>query len=123
MPRRSTPIHLMRMMTMLIRIICMSNIVQDCRSPEGEVVALIDAAIIALRFASRGRVARYTATTLHNWDTAQAHFGETMGAFAACQIKGHEHHLLDYIRELEQQLDRYRHDDSSIMRAMQRITV
>lgn len=50
---------------------------------------------------------------------ASAHFGEIQGSLAACQIKGHEHHLLDKIREQERVLESYRSDDGQIMRAMQ----
>jgi hypothetical protein len=35
---------------------------------------------------------------------AAEHFGGTMGALAACQIKGHEHFLVREIRELERQV-------------------
>lgn len=49
---------------------------------------------------------------------AAEHFGGTMGALAACQIKGHEHNLLAVIREQEAELAVHRIEDGHIMRAM-----
>lgn len=50
---------------------------------------------------------------------AAAHFGGHQGSLAACQIKGHEHHLLDKIREQEAELAEYRGEDNAILRALQ----
>lgn len=49
---------------------------------------------------------------------AAEHFGKD-GATPACKIKSHEGHLVTYIRELEDQIERYRADDSHVMRSIQ----
>jgi hypothetical protein len=48
---------------------------------------------------------------------AGEHFGKD-GDFPACKIKSHEGHLVHYIRTLEDQLERYRNEDSDVMRSM-----
>lgn len=48
---------------------------------------------------------------------AAEHFGKD-GDLTACRIKSHEGHLITYIRELEGQIERYRNDDSHVMRSM-----
>jgi hypothetical protein len=48
---------------------------------------------------------------------AAEHFGKD-GDTPICQIKSHEGHLATYIRKLEDQLERYRNDDSHVMRSM-----
>ena len=50
---------------------------------------------------------------------AGEHFGGFEGALAACQIKGHEHGLLQLVRELEAQLRRYREEADPLTRAME----
>lgn len=50
---------------------------------------------------------------------AAEHFGGSLLDMAACQIKGHEHHLIAIIREQEQQLAKYRNEDGKILRAME----
>lgn len=49
---------------------------------------------------------------------AQSHFGSDESKMPGCQLKGHERHLVDYIRDLEDQLDGYRADDSHVMRSI-----
>lgn len=49
---------------------------------------------------------------------AQSHFGSDETKEVACRLKGHEQHLVDYIRDLEAQLDSYRADDSHVMRSI-----
>jgi hypothetical protein len=48
---------------------------------------------------------------------AGIHFGADQAATCACVLP-HERHLVDHIRDLEAQLDRYRADDSSVMRSI-----
>lgn len=48
---------------------------------------------------------------------AASHFGAD-GDVPACKIKAHETYLVNYIRDLEQQLARYRVDDSDVMRSI-----
>ena len=50
---------------------------------------------------------------------AREHFGDTEVSVAGCQIKGHEHGLLGYIRELEQDLARWREELHPLMVAME----
>lgn len=49
---------------------------------------------------------------------AAAHFGYDETKEPACQLKSHDRHLVDYIRDLEGQLDSYRADDSHVMRSI-----
>lgn len=49
---------------------------------------------------------------------AREHFGSDQGATPACKIKGHEGHLITYIRRLEDDLAKYRVEDSDVLRAM-----
>lgn len=49
---------------------------------------------------------------------AAVHFGYDESRTPACQLKGHERHLVEYIRDLEAQLDSYRADDSHVMRSI-----
>lgn len=49
---------------------------------------------------------------------ATVHFGTDESKTPACQLKSHEVHLVEHIRDLEKQLDGYRAEDSSIMRAI-----
>lgn len=49
---------------------------------------------------------------------AALHFGSDESRTNACQLKSHERHLVDYIRELEAQLDGYRAEDSHVMRSI-----
>lgn len=49
---------------------------------------------------------------------AAAHFGSDETRTVACRLKAHDGHLVHYIRDLEQQLDRYRAEDSDVMRAI-----
>lgn len=49
---------------------------------------------------------------------AAEHFGADQGAEAACKLVGFEGHLVARIRDLEDQLARYRADDSDILRAL-----
>lgn len=62
------------------------------------------------------------ATFKRRQDAAE-HFGNTNTRTPACQIKAYEGHLVTYIRKLEAQLDRYRTDDSDIMRAIMAMEV
>lgn len=48
---------------------------------------------------------------------AAEHFGAD-GDMPACRLKSHEGHLVTYIRELEEQLVRYRANDSHVMRSI-----
>lgn len=49
---------------------------------------------------------------------AAVHFGSDGTKTAACQLKSHERHLVDYIRDLENQLEGYRAEDSHVMRSI-----
>lgn len=49
---------------------------------------------------------------------ASEHFGGTRGALAACQLKSSDRHLITALREAEEQLARYRAEDSDVLRAM-----
>lgn len=49
---------------------------------------------------------------------AVAHFGRDESKPVACQIKAHEGHLVNYIRKLEAELDRYRAEDGDVMRSI-----
>jgi hypothetical protein len=49
---------------------------------------------------------------------AASHFGGEEGALTACQIKAFEFHLVHRIRDLEDQLARYRAEDSDVMRSI-----
>lgn len=48
---------------------------------------------------------------------AGIHFGADQAATCACVLP-HEQHLVDYIRDLEDQLHRYRNEESDVMRAI-----
>jgi hypothetical protein len=50
---------------------------------------------------------------------AAEHFGGDQGALAACQIKGHEHLLVQAIREQEALLHRYRQETDPLLLAME----
>lgn len=49
---------------------------------------------------------------------AREHFGGVRGALTACELKSSDRHLIEVIRDQEEQLERYRAEDSEIMRAM-----
>lgn len=49
---------------------------------------------------------------------AAEHFGHEEGAQPACRLKAHEGHLVHYIRSLEDQLARYRAEDSDVLRSI-----
>jgi hypothetical protein len=49
---------------------------------------------------------------------AQEHFGGTLMALTACQLKSSDRHLITALREAEEQLVRYRAEDSDVLRAM-----
>lgn len=49
---------------------------------------------------------------------AQEHFGADEMTLPACRIAAHHGHLVHYIRDLEAQLDRYRAEDSDVMRSI-----
>jgi len=49
---------------------------------------------------------------------AREHFGGVRGSLTACELKSSDRHLIEVIRDKEEQLARYRSDDSEIMRAM-----
>ncbi len=49
---------------------------------------------------------------------ATEHFGAPQDDTPACCLRDHEHHLVQYIRRLEQDLARYRADDSDVMRSI-----
>lgn len=49
---------------------------------------------------------------------AAVHFGNYEIRTPACQLKSHERHLVEYIRDLEAQLDGYRAEDSHVMRSI-----
>lgn len=49
---------------------------------------------------------------------AAVHFGYDGTKTAACKLKDHEGHIVRYIRDLEAQLDRYRAEDSDILRSI-----
>lgn len=48
---------------------------------------------------------------------AGIHFGADQAATCACVLP-HERHLVKHIRDLEAQLDRYRAEDSEVMRSI-----
>lgn len=50
---------------------------------------------------------------------AAEHFGGDRGALTACQIKGHEHLLVQKIREQETLILSYLHEDATVLRAME----
>lgn len=52
-----------------------------------------------------------------NPSCAAVHFGSDEAATCACVLP-HEQHLVEHIRDLEAQLDRYRAEDSSVMRSI-----
>lgn len=54
---------------------------------------------------------------------AVLHFGNSEYQTPACQLKSHERHLVEYIRDLEGQLDGYRAEDSHIMRSIYTLEV
>lgn len=49
---------------------------------------------------------------------ATIHFGADEDSEALCVIKSSDRHLGVYIRDMEQQLDQYRAEDSHVLRAM-----
>lgn len=49
---------------------------------------------------------------------AREHFGGVRGALAACQLKSSDRHLIEVIRDQEEQLASYRAEDSEVLRAM-----
>lgn len=49
---------------------------------------------------------------------AAKHFGPSEADYAACKIKSHEGHLINYIRKLEEQLAIYRSEDGDIMKSI-----
>lgn len=49
---------------------------------------------------------------------AREHFGRVRGALTACELKSSDRHLIEVIRDQEEQLEGYRAEDSNIMRAM-----
>lgn len=53
---------------------------------------------------------------------AAIHFGANEAATCACVLP-HEQHLVEHIRDLEAQLDRYRAEDSSVMRSIYTLEV
>ena len=58
--------------------------------------------------------------TSRRW--AAEHFGAD-GDMPICKIKAHEGHLVTYIRRLEDDLSRYRTDDSDVMRSIMTLEV
>jgi hypothetical protein len=48
---------------------------------------------------------------------AGLHFGKD-GDMTACKLKSYEGHLVSYIRELEDRIERYQNDDGHVMRSM-----
>lgn len=54
-----------------------------------------------------------------NPNLAAEHFGADPTAMPACKIAAHERHLVTYIRRLEDDLARYRAEDSDVMRSIQ----
>lgn len=50
---------------------------------------------------------------------AAEHFGASEMATPACQIKGHEHGLVGVIRKQEEELQRYRAEDSDLIRVVE----
>lgn len=53
-----------------------------------------------------------------NPNLAAEHFGADPAAMPACKITAHERHLVTYIRRLEDDLARYRAEDSDVMRSI-----
>lgn len=53
-----------------------------------------------------------------NPNLAAEHFGADPTAAPACKIAAHERHLVTYIRRLEDDLARYRAEDSDVMRSI-----
>lgn len=49
---------------------------------------------------------------------AAEHFGADQADTPACCLRDHEHHLVHYIRRLEQEVAAYRADDSDVMRSI-----
>jgi hypothetical protein len=60
----------------------------------------------------------FDASTLEGQRAARDHFGWTVDAKPACQIKRDERHLIFRIRTQEEQLARHRAEDSDTDRAM-----
>lgn len=58
-------------------------------------------------------------SVIANPNLAAEHFGADPTAAPACKIAAHERHLVTYIRRLEDDLARYRADDSDVMRSIQ----
>lgn len=56
-------------------------------------------------------------TVFTNVFEAGRHFGAAESATCACVLP-HEQHLVEHIRDLEAQLDRYRAEDSDVMRSI-----
>lgn len=54
-----------------------------------------------------------------NPNLAAEHFGANPMVRPACKIAAHERHLVTYIRRLEDDLVRYRAEDSDVMRSIQ----
>lgn len=50
---------------------------------------------------------------------AREHFGASESSTPACQLKGHEHGLVGIIRRQEEELQRYRAEDSEMLRVLE----
>lgn len=57
-------------------------------------------------------------TVFFNPKHAAEHFGADERSTLACKLTNSEGHLITYIRKLENELSRYRGEDSDILRAM-----
>lgn len=55
---------------------------------------------------------------LERKEDAIKHFGADKAKATACKLADHHGHLVNYIRDLEAQLDRYRAEDSDVMRSI-----
>ena len=49
---------------------------------------------------------------------AEAHFGDSELSAPACRLKSYEGHLVTYIRRLEREPQRYRAEDSDVLRSI-----
>lgn len=54
---------------------------------------------------------------LRSEKAAREHFGATELSTPACQLKGHEYGLVEIIRRQEDELAKYRAEDSDVLRA------
>lgn len=97
----------------------LNDIATDCEV-DGEPGNAKDLIRIAARLAAVG--GGWTCFFCNEHFTSRAaasqHFGAMEDQEPVCKIKSHEGHLVHYIRKLENDLRRYREDDSDVMRSI-----